>query len=257
MRRDGPATVRRAAVIHRKPRRTGVCDTSGGGGGGEGAPRGGPAWPVRGDRRADRQAGSDPDVAGDQRLEETAGPAGVVEDQGPRHLHLPHRQLPPVAGGPVRRGERGRMTRIHRSKNACTSAGPKQSQTARRPTGSAQEANPLASSVQVRVDVVQLAVIPAGPVRLLQVQHRDAGSRDEAVHVPPEPVADLLKQRGRRNRMTQMPGQEADHLAADLKKRAVRIEVEPVHALHFQADMPSQHLVNVPASVPARSVLTT
>ncbi len=45
--------------------------------------------------------------------------------------------------------------------------------------------------------------------------------------------------------MTQMPGQEAHHLTADLKKRTIRIEVQPVHALHLKADVPSQHIVDV------------
>ena len=37
-----------------------------------------------------------------------AGPAGVVEHERPGHLDLAHRQFPPVAGGPVSGGERGR-----------------------------------------------------------------------------------------------------------------------------------------------------
>ena len=45
--------------------------------------------------------------------------------------------------------------------------------------------------------------------------------------------------------MTQVPGQEADYLPTDLKQRAIRIEVEPVHALHLEADMPGQHVVDV------------
>ena len=50
--------------------------------------------------------------------------------------------------------------------------------------------------VQMRADVVQLAVIPAGAVGLFQVQHRDARVGGEAIHLTAEPVADLLKQRG-------------------------------------------------------------
>lgn len=89
------------------------------------------------------------------------------------------------------------------------------------------------SPVQVRTDVVQLAVIPAGAVRLFQVQHRDARAGGEAIHLAAEPVTDLPEQRRRGNRMTQMPGQEAHHLTADLKKRAIRIDVQPIHALHL------------------------
>ena len=51
---------------------------------------------------------ADADVVGHERLEEPAGPAGVVEDDGARHLDLAHGQLPPVPGVPVGGGERGR-----------------------------------------------------------------------------------------------------------------------------------------------------
>ena len=40
---------------------------------------------------------ADADVVGDERLEERAGAARVVEDEGAGHLDLAHRQLPPVA----------------------------------------------------------------------------------------------------------------------------------------------------------------
>ena len=45
--------------------------------------------------------------------------------------------------------------------------------------------------------------------------------------------------------MTQVPGEEAHYLPADLKKRATGIEGQPVHALHPKADVPVQHLVDV------------
>jgi hypothetical protein len=45
--------------------------------------------------------------------------------------------------------------------------------------------------------------------------------------------------------MTQVPGQEPHHLTADLKKRAICIEVEPVHAVHLKADVPRRHVVDV------------
>jgi hypothetical protein len=41
---------------------------------------------------------ADVQVAGDQCLEEAAGAAGRVEDDGAGHLDLPHRALPPVPG---------------------------------------------------------------------------------------------------------------------------------------------------------------
>ena len=48
------------------------------------------------------------DVAGQQLLKDGPDPAGVVEDQRPGDLHLPHGQLPPAAVVPVRIGQRQR-----------------------------------------------------------------------------------------------------------------------------------------------------
>src|SRR6478752_485776 len=45
----------------------------------------------------DQLRAADVEVVGDQRLEEPAGVAWRVEHQGARGLHLPHRQLPPIA----------------------------------------------------------------------------------------------------------------------------------------------------------------
>ena len=51
---------------------------------------------------------ADVDVVGDERFEERAGPAGIIEHEGLGHLDLAHRQLPPVPGGTISGGERGR-----------------------------------------------------------------------------------------------------------------------------------------------------
>ena len=51
-----------------------------------------------------------------------------------------------------------------------------------------------------------------------------------------------------------MPGQELNHLAGHLQNRAVSIEVEPVHTLDIQANMPVQHLVDVHHTRHATSV---
>src|SRR6185503_6745960 len=59
----------------------------------------------------DQLRAADVEVVGDQRLEEPAGVAWRVEHQGARGLHLPHRQLPPIAGGAVVRSERQRQDR--------------------------------------------------------------------------------------------------------------------------------------------------
>ena len=52
---------------------------------------------------------ADVEIVGDQRLEEGAGVARRVEDQGARHLDLAHGQLPPVARGAVVFGQRQRQ----------------------------------------------------------------------------------------------------------------------------------------------------
>lgn len=53
---------------------------------------------------------ADADVVGYEGLEETAGTAGVVEDDGARYLDLAHRQLPEVSGLSVDIGERDMST---------------------------------------------------------------------------------------------------------------------------------------------------
>ena len=65
-----------------------------------------------------------------QRFEEAAGAAGVVEHQRAGHLDLAHRQLPPVAGGAIIAVSGVGIWVIQRSKNACTCSGPKVSQIA-------------------------------------------------------------------------------------------------------------------------------
>ena len=302
-----------------------------------------------GEHRGHLLRAADADVVGDQRLEETAGPARVVEDQCPRDFDLAHRQLPPVAGGPVSAGERGRDDRrppagerLHISRPQTITDGLQAGRVVAgsEPVGQLGEGDPgrgglplgplvpvdphlrrvreVAADldearaelavvhvevvrvnppllldeviaghpglrravtrpghplillgnhdggdpeaalprgvVQVRADVVKLAVIPAGTVRFLQVQHRDAAGSGEVVHLAPEPVADLLKQRRRRDGIAQMPGQERHHLAGHLKNRAVSVQVEPVQALNLQADMSLQHLIDVHHARHATSV---
>ena len=59
----------------------------------------------------DHLRAADVEVVGNECLEEPAGTARRVEHQGARHLHLPHRQLPPIAGGAVGVGQRQRQHR--------------------------------------------------------------------------------------------------------------------------------------------------
>jgi hypothetical protein len=90
---------------------------------------------------------ADADVVGDERLEEAARPARVVEDHRGGHFDLAHRQLPqyPPARSAAVNGVGTAV--IQRSKKACTSAGPNRSQIACNASGSAQVANPLANAV--------------------------------------------------------------------------------------------------------------
>ena len=117
------------------------------------------------------------------------------------------------------------------------------------------------SRFHVGTDVVELAVVQAGAVRLLQGQDRDAVARRVVLDLTTEPVSDLLEQRRRRDRVAQVIGQEPDHLAAHLQVGHVGVEVQPVDALDLQRDMAVQHVVDVHhrrryhprGSTPARS----
>ena len=70
-------------------------------------------------------------------------------------------------------------------------------------------------SLQVGPDVIELAVIPAAAVGLLQLQDRDPMARGERLDLAPEAVADLLDQRRRADRVAEMTFQEL----VDLRRR--------------------------------------
>ena len=99
--------------------------------------------------------------------------------------------------------------------------------------------------LDVGTDVIDLAVIPPGPVRALQPQDRDPVVRRERLHRPHEPVADLGEQRRRRDRVPQMPGQEHHHLPTRLQVRHVGVQQHPVHALDLQRHMAVEHLIDI------------
>jgi hypothetical protein len=74
-------------------------------------------WPANAIESAQRPAAkrarhclwaTDPDVVGDQCLEEGAGAAGISEHERAGHLDPAHRQLPPVAAGAILGVERRR-----------------------------------------------------------------------------------------------------------------------------------------------------
>lgn len=101
------------------------------------------------------------------------------------------------------------------------------------------------SSVEERMDVVELAVVPPCPVRLCQMEDRDVVLLRERLHLATEPVADLLEERGRRDRITEVLGEESDDLTGDLQVRDIGVEIEPVDAGEIETDMAIQHVVDV------------
>jgi len=82
------------------------------------------------------------------------------------------------------------------------------------------------------------------PVGLAEPDHRDVVRVGEVPDRPPEPGADLLHDRRRRNRAAQVPGLERGHLSGHLQIRDVPVEVDPVHALDVQPDMTFEQIVD-------------
>ncbi len=111
--------------------------------------------------------------------------------------------------------------------------------------GHQPEATVVLCRLQVRPDVVELAVIPAGPVRLLQPQHGDVPVLGQAANITTEPVGDLLERRGRGKHLAQVVVKEAGHLTGHLQPGRIRVEVEPVHAFDLQSHMAVEHLIDV------------
>jgi hypothetical protein len=69
------------------------------------------AWshPATGEDELNLGGPADVEVIGDQCLEESPSVSGLGEHDGARDLDLPHGDLPPVASGPVRFGQRQRQ----------------------------------------------------------------------------------------------------------------------------------------------------
>jgi hypothetical protein len=65
--------------------------------------------------------------------------------------------------------------------------------------------------------MVELAVVPAGAIELLEVKDRDLVLLGEVTDVAAERVADLLDDDRRGDRLTQMVLAEPLHLIADLR----------------------------------------
>ena len=93
--------------------------------------------------------------------------------------------------------------------------------------------------------MVELAVIPAAAIGLLQAQDRDSLRGGERLDLADEAIADPREQRGRGNRIAQVRGQEAHDLATHLQPRHVRVQIQPIDALHLERHMTLEHLVDV------------
>ncbi len=99
--------------------------------------------------------------------------------------------------------------------------------------------------LQIGPDMIHLAVVEAGAVRLLQRQHRDVVLRGKGLHLPAEPVADHLEESWRGHRIAEVVDQEQHHLATHLHVGDIGVQVEAIDTLDFQGDVALQDLVNV------------
>ena len=99
--------------------------------------------------------------------------------------------------------------------------------------------------LQIRPHMVELAIVPAAAIRLLQMQDRDLMLRRKRPHLTAEAIADPREQDRRRHRVAEMPGQKLHHLPAHLQPRHVRVQIQPIDALHLERHMTLEHLVDV------------
>jgi len=91
---------------------------------------------------------------------------------------------------------------------------------------------------QIWAHHVDLAVVLGEP------HHRDPIVGGETLHRPPERGADLLQDRRRRDRITQMRGQKRDHLPTHLQVRHIAVEINPIQTLNIEPHMPIEHIVD-------------
>jgi hypothetical protein len=93
--------------------------------------------------------------------------------------------------------------------------------------------------VHVGTDVVDLAVVEASPVDLLQLQDQDVVLLGEGVHLTAQTVADVVEQRRRRDRIAEAPREEPDHPPDHLEVGYVGVHVDPVDPVTSNATCPS------------------
>ncbi len=103
----------------------------------------------------------------------------------------------------------------------------------------------FAGALEVGADMVQLAVVPATAVGLLQTKDRDGVTLGEGPHCLAEAVAHALEEGRRRDRVAEVSAEEADNLAADLQVGDVGVEVDAVEAVQIEHDMAIEHVVDV------------
>jgi hypothetical protein len=108
--------------------------------------------------------------------------------------------------------------------------------------------------VEQRLDVVDLAVVPSAPIRPLEPQDRDVVGFRERLDLLPEPIAEALEQRRRRDVVSQVGREESHHLPPHLEVGDVGVEVDPVHTFEIEDDMAVEHVVDVDYVGHARSL---
>jgi hypothetical protein len=82
------------------------------------------------------------------------------------------------------------------------------------------------------------------PVALVESHDRDVMVLSECPDVLPEPGADLLQDRRRRDAVAQMPGHEPHDLTAYLQFRHIPVQIDPIQALHIQHYMIIKQIVH-------------
>lgn len=93
--------------------------------------------------------------------------------------------------------------------------------------------------------MVELAVVPATAVGLLQAKDRDRPTLGEVANRLAKAVAHALEEGGGRNRVAKMVGEEADDLARDLEFGNVGVEVDAVQAFEVEDDVALEDVVDV------------
>ena len=98
---------------------------------------------------------------------------------------------------------------------------------------------------EIGADVVELAIIPTGAIRLLQLQDRNLVGRGERFDLASEPGAELLDHCWRRDRLPEVLLAEPLDLTTHLQVGHVRVQIQTIDTVDLQADVTIEHLVDV------------